>query len=183
MQDVLIQTTEGGLYDLQIDEERQDFQSAEGFESAIPTSFFTDARAPSVQVQEAIYRRGWVGNILFIDIGRELGGLLWILDQARITNDTLNLAKSFAEDSLNWMVIDGVARNVSVSFVQDGIRSIKIFTDITAIDNTVLRYVTLWRNTDLTKIETQILPPVPVILGALLPSGSTLLPSGGTILP
>lgn len=156
MQDVLVRTSEGGLYDLRIDEDRQDFQSSEGFESAIPVSLFTDARAPSVQVQEAKDRRGWVGNILFADIERELGGLLWILDQARITDNIINLAKTFAEDSLNWMVEDGLARNVSATVTQDGSRSIKIFTDITTIDNTVLRYVTLWRSTEPSKIETQV---------------------------
>lgn len=156
MQDVLIQTTNEGLYDLQIDEESHDFKSAEGFESAIPVSLFSDSRAPSVQVQEAKDRRGWVGNILFADIERELGGLLWILDQARITEDILNLAKTFAEDSLNWMVEDGLARNVNATVLQDGSRSIKIFTNITTIDNTVLRYVTLWRSTDQNKIETQV---------------------------
>lgn len=156
MQDVLIQTTDEGLYDIKVDEDRQDFQSAEGFESAIPVSLFTDSRAPSVQVQEAKDRRGWVGNILFADIERELGGLLWILEQSRITEDTLNLAKTFAEDSLNWMVEDGLARNVSATVLQDGNRSIKIFTNITTIDNTVLRYVTLWRKTDPSKIETQV---------------------------
>jgi len=156
MQDVLIQATKDGLYDLVIDEDRQDFASAEGFESAIPVSFFTDARAPSVQVPEAKDRRGWVGNILFADIERELGGLLWILDQSRITGDTLNLAKAFAEGSLSWLVEDGLARDITATVIQDGNRSIKIFTNITTIDDTVLRYVTLWRKTDPSKIETQV---------------------------
>lgn len=156
MQDVLIQTTKEGLYDLVIDEDRQDFASAEGMETAIPVSYFTDARAPSVQVPESKDRRGWVGNILFADIERELGGLLWILDQARITGDTLNLAKAFTEGSLNWLIEDGLATNVTATVVQDGNRSINIFTDITTIDNIVLRYVTLWRKTDQSKIETQV---------------------------
>jgi phage gp46-like protein len=156
MQDVLIQANEEGIYDLVVDEDKQDFASAEGFESAIPVSFFTDARAPSVQVQEAKDRRGFVGNILFADIERELGGLLWILDQSRITNETLNLAKAFAEGSLSWMVEDGLARNITVTVTKESIIAIKIFTNITTIDNIVLRYVTLWRKTDQSKIETQV---------------------------
>ncbi len=155
-QDVLIQTDSNGLYDIQIDAASADFDSATGFESAIPVSYFSDSRAPAVQVQEAQRRRGWVGNILFADIDRELGGLLWILDQARITDDTLNLAKAFAEDSLQWMIEDGVARNITVTVAQDATRSIEIFNTITMIDNTVQRYVLLWRDTDLTKIETQV---------------------------
>ena len=97
-QDMLIKADSRGLYDIQID--GYDFASSQGFESAVPTSFFSDARASSVYVQEAKNRRGWVGNILYAVDGRELGGLLWILDQARLTQDTVNLAKSFCEDSL-----------------------------------------------------------------------------------
>jgi phage gp46-like protein len=148
-QDVLIKPDENGLYDIQID--GADFASAEGFETAIPTSYFTDARAPAVQVQEAQDRRGWAGNILTIDIERELGGLLWILEQSRITEDTLNLAKSFAQESLQWMLDDNIARQVTVKVEQTGNREIRIFTDITTIDNTVQRYVTLWRSTDLSR--------------------------------
>jgi len=149
-QDILIKSDDRGIYDIQID--GSDFASAEGFESAIATSYFTDSRAPAVQVQEAQNRRGWVGNILTAIVSRELGGLLWILDQARITNDTLNFAKSFAQDSLQWLIEDGLARSVQVSVIRNGSRGISILTDITTIENTVLRYVTLWRSTDLTRI-------------------------------
>jgi len=149
MQDVLIKPDATGIYDLVID--GADFASAEGFETAIATSLFTDARAPAVQVQEAQDRRGWVGNILYLDNGREIGGLLWILDQARITEDTLNFAKQFAMDCLQWMTDDDVARSVEVIVNQSDTRSVKIYTNVTTVDNTVLRYVTLWRDTDLSR--------------------------------
>lgn len=149
-QDVLIKSDAQGLYDIQID--GADFASAYGFETAIPTSYFTDARASSVQVEQANRRRGWVGNILFLDLDRELGGLLWILDQARIIQDTLNFAKTFAHDSLQWMIDDGMARSISIEVEQSNPRAIAIKTDIVTIDNTVLRYYTLWRNTDLARI-------------------------------
>lgn len=149
-QDLLIKADENGIYDLVID--GSDFSSAEGFETAIAISLFTDSRAPAVQVQEAQKRRGWVGNILTAIASRELGGLLWILDQTRITEDTLNFAKSFAQDSLQWLIDDGLVRSVSVSVSMSGVRGISIFTDITTIENTVLRYVSLWRSTDLERI-------------------------------
>lgn len=152
MQDMLIKANADGIYDLVID--GSDFASAEGFETAIPTSYFTDARAPAVQVQEAKNRRGWAGNILSADIERELGGLLWILDQARIIEDVLNFGKSFAEDSIQWMLDDGEARNVAVTVEQQDDSSVKIFTSITTPDNTVLKYVSLWRKTDFTRSQT-----------------------------
>jgi len=150
MQDILIKSDDNGIYDLQID--GSDFSSSEGFETAIPTSYFSDSRAPAVQVQEAGNRRGWVGNILSVDLERELGGLLWILDQARITENILNFAKSFAQDSLQWLLDDGEARIVQITVEREGVGEIRIFTNITTIDNTVLRYVTLWRSTDFNRI-------------------------------
>lgn len=149
-QDVLIKSDAVGLYDIQI--EGADFASAYGFESAIPTSFFTCARASAVQVQDAERRRGWVANILYFDDGRELGGLLWLLDQARITPDTLNFAKVYAQGALQWMIEDGIARSITVTVEQAGTRVITILTDIVTIENTVQRYVTLWRATDISRI-------------------------------
>lgn len=149
-QDILIRANNRGLYDIEVS--GYDFRSADGFESAIPTSFFSDARANSTQVQEAKNRRGWVGNILYAVEEKELGGLLWLLDQSRITQDTLNLARSYAQDSLQWMIDDGLARAVRVQVERTGVREITILTDIFTIQNTIERYITLWRSTDINRI-------------------------------
>ena len=149
-QDVLIKADVTGLYDIQID--GADFASAEGFETAIPVSYFTDARATEVQVPDAQNRRGWVGNIITVDQGRELGGQLWILDQARNTNNTVNFATAYAQASMQWMTTDQIAQSIIITVEKDGDTSDKITTYITNIDNTVQGYVTLWRNTDITRI-------------------------------
>jgi len=150
MQDVLLKQNSDGLYDLVT--EGGSLASAEGFESALVVSYFTDSRAPAVQVQEARHRRGWAGNISTILNERQLGGLLWLLDQVRIVADTLNLAEGYARGSLDWMAEDNVIRSVAIKAEKIGTRTINILTDITSIDNTVKRYVTLWRNTDFTRI-------------------------------
>ena len=150
MQDLLLTQDADGLFDLAID--GADFESVDGFGTAITTSFFTDSRASAVQVQDASRRRGWVGNILYADIERELGGELWLLEQSRLTSDTLNFAKQYCEGSLQWMLDDRIARQIFVEVKQTSTRAITIYTTITTIDNTVQRYVTLWRLTDLTRI-------------------------------
>lgn len=149
-QDVLIKADGRGLYDIQV--ENNDFASAQGFETAIPVSLFTDARASSVQVPQAQNRRGWVGNILYATLDRQLGGLLWTLSQARLTQNTINLAKSYAEGSLQWLLEDGLARSIQISVIKASIREIKILIDIFTIDNTVQRYIILWRSTDFNRI-------------------------------
>lgn len=146
MQDVLIRANSDGLYDLVI--EGNEFASAGGFESAIPVSLFTDARAPAALVAEPQNRRGWIGNLMTATTMRQLGSILWALDQTRITQETLNIARLEAQSSLQWMVDDGVALGVLADVTRASQGSIVITIQITDTSNVVSRYQTLWRATD-----------------------------------
>lgn len=146
MQDVLIQANSDGLYDLVVD--GNVFASAGGFETAIPVSLFTDARAPAALVAEPQNRRGWIGNLLTAATMRQLGSILWVLDQTRITQETLNVARLAAQDAFQWMVDDGEALSVLVNVDQSPKGSIVITIQITDTSNVVSRYQTLWRATD-----------------------------------
>jgi phage gp46-like protein len=146
MQDVLLKyDTTLGVYDLQLDS--ADFASVDGMETAIVVSLFTDSRAPENLVPTAQRRRGWIGNILTVTQRRELGSILWTLDQARITQNTLNNARVYAQGCFNWMVDDGIARSVSVDVVQQNRSEIVINIEFTDLDNKTERYTTLWRAT------------------------------------
>jgi hypothetical protein len=50
------------------------------------------------------------------------------------------------------MVEDNVARSVDVEVNQTDDRTIEIVVTITDINNTLKRYITLWRQTDLTRV-------------------------------
>lgn len=145
MQDVLIRADANGLYDLVVD--GNVFASAGGFETAIPVSLFTDARAPSALVSEPQNRRGWIVNLLTASTMRQLGSILWVLDQARVTRETLNTARLAAQDAFQWMVDDGIALSVFVD-AQQSQSGIVILITITDTSNVVNRYQTLWRSTD-----------------------------------
>lgn len=145
MQDVLIRADANGLYDLVVD--GNVFASAGGFETAIPVSLFTDARAPSALVSEPQNRRGWIVNLLTSSTMRQLGSILWVLDQARVTRETLNTARLAAQDAFQWMLDDGIALSVFVDVAQSR-NGILISIDITDTSNVVNRYQTLWRETD-----------------------------------
>jgi phage gp46-like protein len=146
MQDVLIRANSDGLYDLVIDGNL--FASAGGFETAIPVSLFTDARAPAALVSEPQNRRGWIGNLMTAATMRQLGSILWILDQARITQETLNIARLAVQDAFQWMVDDGVALGVLVDVTRAPKGALLITIQITDTSNVVSRYQTLWRATD-----------------------------------
>jgi phage gp46-like protein len=145
MQDVLIRADSNGLYDLVVD--GNVFASAGGFETAIPVSLFTDARAPSALVSEPQNRRGWIVNLLTSSTMRQLGSILWVLDQARVTRETLNTARLAAQDAFQWMLDDGIALSVFVDVAQSR-NGILISIDIADTSNVVNRYQTLWRATD-----------------------------------
>lgn len=146
MQDVLIRANSDGLYDFVI--EGNEFASAGGFETAIPVSLFTDARAPAALVAEPQNRRGWIGNIMTAATMRQLGSILWALDQTRITQETLNLARLEAQAAFQWMIDDSVALGVLVDLSRAPAGAIVITIRITDTSNVVSRYQTLWRATD-----------------------------------
>lgn len=147
-QDVLIKPDDFGNYDLPLNADGDDFASAEGFETAIPVSLFTDARAPASAVADPKRRRGWVGNILTIDQNRELGGLLWLFDQGRITLTLLNNIRNAVTASLNWMLTDGILNGIEVQVTIEGTRAIRITARLTGTDNNVDQYSVLWRRTN-----------------------------------
>lgn len=146
MQDVLIRANSDGLYDFVI--EGNEFASAGGFETAIPVSLFTDARAPAALVAEPQNRRGWIGNLMTASTMRQLGSILWALDQTRITQETLNLARLEAQSAFQWMLDDGVALGVLVDLSRSSSGGITITIQITDTSNVVSRYQTLWRATN-----------------------------------
>ena len=146
MQDILIRANSDGLYDFVI--EGNEFASAGGFETAIPVSLFTDARAPAALVSEPQYWRGWIGNLLTAATMRQLGSILWVLDQSRITQERLNVARLAAQDAFQWMVDDGVALGVKIDVQRNSVIGIIVFIEITDTSNVVSRYQTLWRATD-----------------------------------
>lgn len=151
-QDVLIKSYgPNGLYDLVIED--GDFKSADGFETSIPVSLFTDARAPVSIVQNSRNRRGFLGNILTIDENYELGSLLWTFDQSRIIQETENRAKTEVRKAFNWMFVDRVITSLNVE-LESSQRNFLIFLNFNSIENAIDRFVTLWRITDMSQLPT-----------------------------
>ena len=122
-----------------------DLDGVEGFDTALQVSLLTDARAPADKVLRPEDRRGWVGNTVET---RDLGSLLWLVEQRRLTQDTLNETVDYARKSLQWFIDDGIAENVEVS---GGIvigSGILLTIVITAPDGrTKTHYVPLWEVT------------------------------------
>ena len=125
-----------------------DFIPDDGFDTVIYMSLLTDARATEDQVAVPENRRGWPGNLVSPVEDRQLGGWLWLVDQSRLTPDTLNRAINYAQLSLNHLVEDGLAKSVVVSgeiVPRSGIQLIIVITSVSGVTST--HYVNLWGNT------------------------------------
>jgi len=144
-QDVQLVRKSDGLFDLVVS--NNVLETIDGFETAIIVSLLTDARAPSSSVQTPSRRRGWVGNILTAASGRELGSRLWLFSQSRLTDAILNDLAVAAQESLNWMIEDGIAKSVAATVLKTGLRSVTVNIVITTIEGKEQRYAVLWRQT------------------------------------
>ncbi len=143
-QDLLIKfSDETRCFDLVLGE--QDFKSVDGLETSIAVLLFTDARAAPDQVGKPEKRRGWIGNILQ---SRELGGMLWLLSQARNTQDMRNKIVNFANESLQPLIDDGIASEIITTVERDGNRGIKLNIEIIAKEGESSKF-DYWLATDL----------------------------------
>jgi phage gp46-like protein len=93
-----------------------DIVYAPDIQTAVILSLFTDARAPNsfIPPDRSQDRRGsWQD---YYDV-TPTGSLLWTLRRAIITDDTtlLNLAKTYALQSLQWLKTAGVVDTINVS--------------------------------------------------------------------
>lgn len=88
----------------------------DGLETAVILSLFSDARAmdddklPAGQSD----RRGWWADAWADQPGDRFGSRLWLLRPAKQLQQSLNLARDYAEEALAWMTADGVASRVEV---------------------------------------------------------------------
>jgi len=141
----LIQNEDSGIYDFTF--ENGDFKTVDSFDTSITVSLFADARATQSQVPRSELRRGWWGNQFAKDFPlSEVGSKLWLLNQARNTQDTLNNAIDFARNSLQWLVDNNHAESVNVTgaFTINGITLAIVIDRGSSIVET--RYFDLWNN-------------------------------------
>lgn len=146
MSDLKLTLDSSGQFDLTI--ENGNLAKVSGFDTAITVSLFTDARANEAQVYLPENRRGWVGNTVNDVQGRQLGGLLWLIEQRRLIQDTLNKNTDFSKKSLDWFIEDGMVDGITVTgeiIPQKGIQ-LKIVFQIDK-GETETHFVRLWEVT------------------------------------
>lgn len=85
-----------------------------GLESAVVLSLFIDRRAETDDVIDDDDKRGWWADGIDSD-GDLIGSRLWLLQRSKTVADIPRRAKEYAEEALDWMREDGVAKSVLAS--------------------------------------------------------------------
>ncbi|HSR78771.1 MAG TPA: phage GP46 family protein [Xanthobacteraceae bacterium] len=88
-----------------------DVETGQDLETACLVSLFTDKLATPdfTPTDRTTDRRGWWADP-YND--QPLGSSLWQLDRAKKTRDTLGTARRYALDALQWLIDDGIARQL-----------------------------------------------------------------------
>lgn len=137
---------ENGAFEIVI--ENGDFANEPGFDTNIWVSLFSDSRADVSQVIIPEYRRGWLGDIASEVPERQIGSFLWLAEQRRLNQDTLNEIIDYIRKSLAWLVTDDIALKVEVDGSIVPRTGISADITITAKDGiTSNHYIELWRLT------------------------------------
>jgi phage gp46-like protein len=81
---------------------------------AVIISLFTWRRANPDDELPSTNKFGWWGDTYPQIQSDRIGSRLWLLSRAKLTAENVLRAKEYAEESLEWLIDDGVAASVQV---------------------------------------------------------------------
>lgn len=123
-----------------------DFTLTRGLITAFMMSVFCEVRDDSIEVPQQ--RGGWAGNQLQPIEGYQQGSLIWTLYQSNTASDVSTQAQQFISDGLQWLIDDGIAKDIEVE--TNIVANDKMEVKITATrndDTQDVAFFDLWLNT------------------------------------
>jgi phage gp46-like protein len=110
-----------------------EIESAEPLVRAVVISLFTWRRSNPDDVLPGDQRMGWWGDSFPPSDNDRIGSRLWLLSRAKVTEETRLGAIEYAQEALQWLVDDGIARRITVEAERMGLTTIalacRIFRD------------------------------------------------------
>jgi phage gp46-like protein len=143
-----------------------DLQTGQDLETACLVSLFSDCLATPdfVPTDGTSDRRGWWADP-YNDL--PLGSNLWQLERATKNRDTLGTARRYAETALQWLVTDGVAKQVLVNTgwlgPQAGSTLLGIGIAILKPDGSMTRFLFGWAWQGLAVLQSPVQVPPPAL--------------------
>lgn len=102
----------------------------EGLETAAFISLFTRRAAlpDDVLPEPQAPRGGWWADPYADVEGDLIGSRLWLLSRSKASQATVNLARLYAEEAVQWMVEDGIAESVTAEAERhaDGVLAFRV---------------------------------------------------------
>lgn len=112
-------------FDLALD--GADLARESGLRTAVILSLFLDRRVDSDDLQDgdANDLRGWWADAL---TDKPVGSKLWLLRRRKQSNNVAQRAKEYAEEALDWLIEDRVAKQVTVraEWVRQGVLGLHV---------------------------------------------------------
>ena len=112
---------------------------------AVIVSLFTWRRARPDDATEGP-RMGWWGDTTSAVTSDRIGSRLWLLAREKVLPATINRAREYAREALEWLIEDGLASRVEVTAERRGTDGIALSATIYRSDGRplVLRFDDLW---------------------------------------
>lgn len=116
---------------------------------AVVISLFTWRRAQPDDPHEGV-RWGWWGDGLDDLPNDRIGSRLWLLVREKLTRETVNRARQYAQEALQWLIDDRVATSVTVTAERAGLDGLHLQCVIGRDEGAplTLRFDNAWRTLD-----------------------------------
>ncbi len=114
---------------------------------AVVLSLFTWRRAEVNDVEPGESRQGWCGDTISAVSGDKFGSRLWLLARKNVVPRTMQLAKEYCTEALQWLVDDGVCASFDVIVERMGRNGIAVGVVLYRADKSVLsdlRFADIW---------------------------------------
>ena len=95
---------------------------------AVIISLFTWRRAAADDPMSGSDPMGWWGDTWPTVANDRIGSRLWLLAREKITNETLERARGYVREALDWMRADGVATDVQCVVTRMGLDAVGLTT-------------------------------------------------------
>lgn len=114
---------------------------------AVVISLFTWRRANPGDVPDGQNKFGWWGDTYAADLGDKIGSRLWLLAREKIADATIQRAREYAAEALQWLIDDGVATRIDVTAARAGLSQITVSSKIYRSNGAPLdlRFSDIWR--------------------------------------
>lgn len=107
-----------------------DLVEENSLQTALLLSLFTDRRATPEQLQRfgGDNPRGWWGDADATVPGDAFGSHLWLLEREIELQETLNRAREYGEQAVEWIIEDGLAESIAVvaAYPQRGVLALQV---------------------------------------------------------